>query len=45
MAGYYHLSGMKAFRLIVVRYERQADLFDDRPRSHVIASSRSFHLA
>jgi hypothetical protein len=30
----------KAFRLIVVRYKRQADLFDDRPRYHVIASNR-----
>lgn len=30
----------KAFRLIVVRYPRQADLFDDRPRYHVIASNR-----
>ena len=30
----------KAFRLIVVRYLRQAELFDDQPRYHVIASNR-----
>jgi len=30
----------KAFRLIVVRYPWQGDLFDDRPRYHVIASNR-----
>jgi hypothetical protein len=30
----------KSFRLIVVKYERQADLFDDHPRYHVIASNR-----
>lgn len=30
----------KAFRLIVVRYKRQAELFDDKPRYHVIASNR-----
>ena len=30
----------KAFRLIVVRYNRQAELFDDQPRYHVIASNR-----
>ncbi len=30
----------RAFRLIVVRYKRQAELFDDRPRYHVIASNR-----
>ena len=30
----------KAFRLIVVRYNRQAELFDDRPRYHAIASNR-----
>jgi hypothetical protein len=28
------------FRLIVVKYERQAELFDDKPRYHVIASNR-----
>ena len=30
----------QAFRLIVVRYKRQAELFDDQPRYHVIASNR-----
>ena len=30
----------KAFRLIVVKYKRQADLFDDSPKYHVIASNR-----
>lgn len=30
----------KAFRLIVVKHTRQADLFDDAPRYHVIASNR-----
>src|SRR5699024_9216958 len=30
----------KAFRLIVVRYPHQGDLFDDAPRYHVIASNR-----
>lgn len=30
----------KAFRLIAVRYPHQADLFDDRPRYHVIVSNR-----
>ncbi len=30
----------KAFRLIVVKHKRQADLFDDAPRYHVIASNR-----
>ena len=30
----------KAFRLIVVKYKRQADLYDDSPRYHVIASNR-----
>lgn len=30
----------KAFRLIVVRYKHQGDLFDDKPRYHVIASNR-----
>ena len=30
----------RAFRLIVVRYKRQAELFDDQPRYHVIASNR-----
>jgi len=29
-----------AFRLIVVKYKRQAELFDDKPRYHVIASNR-----
>lgn len=29
-----------AFRLIVVKHERQAELFDDKPRYHVIASNR-----
>ena len=30
----------KAFRLIVVKHKRQAELFDDHPRRHVIASNR-----
>lgn len=30
----------KAFRLIVVKYKRQSELFDDEPRHHVIASNR-----
>lgn len=30
----------KAFRLIVVKHKRQADLFDDEPKYHVIASNR-----
>ena len=30
----------KAFRLIVVRYKRQAELFGDQPKYHVIASNR-----
>jgi hypothetical protein len=30
----------KAFRLIVVKHKRQTELFDDKPRSHVIASNR-----
>jgi hypothetical protein len=30
----------KAFRLIVVKHKRQAELFDDHPRHHVIASNR-----
>ena len=30
----------KAFRLIVVKYKRQAALFDDAPHYHVIASNR-----
>lgn len=30
----------KAFRLIVVKHQRQADLFEDKPRYHVIASNR-----
>jgi hypothetical protein len=30
----------KAFRLIVIRYKHQADLFDDSPKYHVIASNR-----
>ena len=30
----------KAFRLIVVKHKRQAELFDDHPRYHVIASNR-----
>ncbi|HRC60202.1 hypothetical protein E4Q23_21305 [Candidatus Accumulibacter phosphatis] len=29
----------KAFRLIVVKYKRQAELFDDAPRYHVIVSN------
>lgn len=31
----------KAFRLIVVKYKRQSELFDDAPRYHVIASNRA----
>lgn len=31
----------KAFRLIVVRYKHQAELFDDVPKHHVIASNRA----
>lgn len=35
------MNGTKtAFRLIVVRNQRQGDLFDDAPRYHVIASNR-----
>jgi hypothetical protein len=30
----------KAFRLIVVKHPRQVELFDDKPRYHVIASNR-----
>jgi hypothetical protein len=30
----------KAFRLVVVKYPRQAELFDDAPKYHVIASNR-----
>jgi len=30
----------KAFRLIVIQYKRQAELFDDAPKYHVIASNR-----
>ena len=30
----------KAFRLIVVKYKQQGELFDDAPRHHVIASNR-----
>lgn len=30
----------KAFRLVVVKYLRQTELFDDQPRYHVIASNR-----
>ena len=30
----------KAFRLIVVKYRRQAELFDESPKYHVIASNR-----
>ncbi len=30
----------KAFRLIVVKHTRQAEMFDDKPRYHVIASNR-----
>lgn len=30
----------KAFRLIVIKYKRQTELFDDQPRYHVIASNR-----
>lgn len=31
----------KAFRLIVVKYKRQGELFGDAPRYHVIASNRA----
>ena len=31
----------KAFRLVVVKYLRQTELFDDQPRYHVIASNRT----
>jgi len=31
----------KAFRLVVVKYLRQTELFDDQPRYHVIASNRA----
>ncbi|WP_291997657.1 hypothetical protein [Candidatus Accumulibacter sp. ACC012] len=31
----------KAFRLIVVKYKRQAELFDDAPKYHVIVSNRA----
>lgn len=31
----------KAFRLIVVKYQRQSELFDDAPKYHVIASNRA----
>ncbi|SDZ06742.1 hypothetical protein [Nitrosomonas sp. Nm58] len=35
------MNGMhKAFRLIVVKYKYQAELFDDQPKYHVIASNR-----
>ncbi len=30
----------KAFRLIVVKHKRQIELFDDKPKYHVIASNR-----
>ena len=30
----------KAFRLIVVKYKHQAELFDDQPKYHVIVSNR-----
>lgn len=30
----------KAFRLIIVKYKRQTELFDDQPKYHVIASNR-----
>ena len=30
----------KAFRLIVVKHQRQVELFDDKPKYHVIASNR-----
>jgi hypothetical protein len=30
----------KAFRLIVIKYKRQTELFDDEPKYHVIASNR-----
>ena len=30
----------QAFRLIVIRYKRQVELFDDAPKYHVIASNR-----
>lgn len=31
----------KAFRLIIVKHKRQAELFDDKPKYHVIASNRA----
>jgi len=31
----------KAFRLIVVKHKRQAELFDEQPKYHVIASNRA----
>ncbi len=31
----------KAFRLIVVKHKRQVELFDDKPKYHVIASNRA----
>lgn len=31
----------KAFRLIIVKHKRQAELFDDKPRYHVVASNRA----
>ena len=31
----------KAFRLIVVKYKRQAELFDDKPKYHIVASNRT----
>lgn len=31
----------KAFRLIAVKYKRQAELFDDAPKYHVIVSNRA----
>lgn len=31
----------KSFRLIVVKYRRQAELFDETPKYHVIASNRA----
>ena len=30
----------KALRLIVVKYKRQAELFDDKPRRYIVASNR-----
>ncbi|SDY22001.1 hypothetical protein SAMN05421754_10045 [Nitrosomonas sp. Nm58] len=30
----------KAFRLIVVKYKRQVELFDDKPKYHIVASNR-----